>query len=158
MKAYISPLASKSVIVLRPESPSGKCAKLHAVAASNNRDHMPWSLYYCLFAPRIYRCCSSRASRWWGIAHSTQRQPRVCNNCNPLRTVASGTLWLKVALGALLARTVQFSGAFSIAALGAFLFGFSLHFTSAERHHSFCKQPVTNISFAAIWKIIMASY
>jgi len=23
------------------KSPSGKCAKLHTVAASNNRDHMP---------------------------------------------------------------------------------------------------------------------
>ena len=29
------------------------CAKLHTVAASNNRVHMPWSLYYCLFAPHI---------------------------------------------------------------------------------------------------------
>jgi len=29
------------------------CAKLHTVAASNNRDHMPWSLYYCLFALHI---------------------------------------------------------------------------------------------------------
>jgi len=26
--------------------------KLHTVAASNNRDHIPWSLYnYCLFTP-----------------------------------------------------------------------------------------------------------
>jgi len=27
--------------------------KLRTVAASNNRVHMPWSLYYCLFAPHI---------------------------------------------------------------------------------------------------------
>ena len=33
--------------VLRSQSPSGKCAKLHTVAASNNRDHMPWSLLAC---------------------------------------------------------------------------------------------------------------
>jgi len=30
------------------------CAKLRTVAASNNRDHAPEFLYYCLFAPRIY--------------------------------------------------------------------------------------------------------
>ena len=30
------------------------CAKLHTVEASNNRDHMPRSLCYCLFSPRIY--------------------------------------------------------------------------------------------------------
>jgi len=29
------------------------CLKLRTVAASNNRDHTPRSLYYCLFAPRI---------------------------------------------------------------------------------------------------------
>ena len=40
-------------ILLRSEIPSGKCAKLRTVAASNNRVHMPWSLYHCLFAPHI---------------------------------------------------------------------------------------------------------
>jgi len=35
------------------ESPSGICTKLRSVAASNNRDHAPRSLYYCLFAPHI---------------------------------------------------------------------------------------------------------
>jgi len=34
-------------------SPSGKCAKLHTVATSNSRDHMQWSLYYCLFVRHI---------------------------------------------------------------------------------------------------------
>jgi len=43
-----------STILLRSESPSAKCAKLHTLAASNNRDQMQWSLYYCLFAPHIY--------------------------------------------------------------------------------------------------------
>jgi len=38
---------------LRSEIPSGMCAKLRTVVASNNRVHMPWSLYYCLFAPHI---------------------------------------------------------------------------------------------------------
>ena len=51
----------------------------HTVAASSNRDHMPWSLYYCLFAPDIYGCYSSRTSRSWWIAHSTQRQGRGCS-------------------------------------------------------------------------------
>ena len=42
-----------STILLRSEIPSGICAKPRTVAASNNRVHMPWSLYYCLFAPHI---------------------------------------------------------------------------------------------------------
>jgi len=41
------------LVLLRSEIPSGICAKLRTVAASNNRVHMPWSLYYCLFAPHI---------------------------------------------------------------------------------------------------------
>jgi len=36
------------------EIPSGLCAKLRTVAASNNRDHVLQSLYYCSFAPRVY--------------------------------------------------------------------------------------------------------
>jgi len=32
---------SNSIAVLRSESPSGKCAKLHAVASSNNIGYMP---------------------------------------------------------------------------------------------------------------------
>ena len=39
--------------LLRSEIPSGVCAKLRTVAATNNRVHMPWSLYYCFFAPLI---------------------------------------------------------------------------------------------------------
>jgi len=42
------------VIVLRSEIPSGICAKLRTVAASNNRDHPTRSLYYCLFGPHTY--------------------------------------------------------------------------------------------------------
>jgi len=45
-----------STILMRSESPSGMCARLHTVAASNNRDHAPQSLCYCLFASPIYRC------------------------------------------------------------------------------------------------------
>ena len=52
-------LALQYWLLLQSESASGKCAKLHTVAASNNRAsrnrvHMPWSLFYCLFAPHIY--------------------------------------------------------------------------------------------------------
>jgi len=32
----------------------GKCAKLRTMAASNNRDHTPRSLYYCSFTPHVY--------------------------------------------------------------------------------------------------------
>ena len=42
-----------STILLRSEIPSSICAKVRTVAANNNRVHMPWSLYYCLFAPHI---------------------------------------------------------------------------------------------------------
>ena len=46
------------------------CAESFTLAASNNRVHMPWSLYYCLFAPHIYGC-SLRTSRSWWITQST---------------------------------------------------------------------------------------
>ena len=54
-----------STILLRSESLSGICAKLHTVPASNNRDHAPQSLYYCLFVAHTYGCCSSRTSHSW---------------------------------------------------------------------------------------------
>jgi len=42
------------LLLLRSESPSGKCAKRRTVVASNNKDHPTRSLYYCLFVPHIY--------------------------------------------------------------------------------------------------------
>jgi len=39
--------------LLRSEIPSGMCAELRTVAASNNRDRPTRSLYYCLFVPHI---------------------------------------------------------------------------------------------------------
>jgi len=48
--------------LVRLESPSGKCAMLHTVAASYNRYHLTWSLYYCFFVPHIYVCYSLRTS------------------------------------------------------------------------------------------------
>jgi len=42
----------RKLVLLRSEIPSGMCAKLRTVAASNNRDHPTRSLYYCLFAPQ----------------------------------------------------------------------------------------------------------
>jgi len=67
--------------VLRSEIPSGMSANLRTVAASNNRVHMPWSLYYCLFAPHtVYEwCSSSRTSRSWWITQSTQHHRRQYN-------------------------------------------------------------------------------
>jgi len=52
-----------STFLLRSESPNGMCAKLRTVAASNNWVHTPRSLYYCLFGPHIYGCCSWRTFR-----------------------------------------------------------------------------------------------
>jgi len=43
-----------STILLRSEILSGMCTKLCTVAASNNRDHLTRSLYYCLFGPHTY--------------------------------------------------------------------------------------------------------
>jgi len=69
----------KSLELLRSESPSGKCAKVHTVAASSNeitrRDH---SIIAC--SRRVYMCCSSRTFRSWCNTHSTDRQRRGCNN------------------------------------------------------------------------------
>jgi len=50
-KYCCSPEKTNIFPLLRSEIPSGICAKLRTVAATNNRVHMPWSLYYCLFAP-----------------------------------------------------------------------------------------------------------
>jgi len=69
----------KPLVMLRSEIPSGICAKLCTVAASNNRDHPMRSLYYCLFAPHVY-FCSSRTSRSWWITQSTQHGVVRCNN------------------------------------------------------------------------------
>jgi len=68
-----------STILLRSESPSSECAKLHTSVAGNNRDYRPQSLFYCVFAPHIYGCYSLSSRSWW-IAHSTQCQLRGCNN------------------------------------------------------------------------------
>jgi len=51
--------------------PERQCAKLHTVAASNNRNHTPWSLYYCLVRATNIWGYVSRTSRSWRIAHST---------------------------------------------------------------------------------------
>jgi len=50
----LSLIADTGLMLLRSEIPSGICAKLRTVAASNNRDHPTRSLYYCLFAPLTY--------------------------------------------------------------------------------------------------------
>jgi len=49
VKYYIS-----LCVLLRSESPSNKCAKLHTMPASNKRDQLTRSLYYCLFVPHIW--------------------------------------------------------------------------------------------------------
>jgi len=75
-----------STILLRSESPRGMRAKLRTVAASNNRDHLTRSLYYCLFAPHIF-----------GIvlcAHSVRGEPRI--QCNARGKVATTPLFATV--------------------------------------------------------------
>ena len=58
------------------EGPISKCAKLHIVAPSNHNVPTSCSFCFCLFAPHIYGCCSSRTYCSWWDAHSTQRKRR----------------------------------------------------------------------------------
>jgi len=64
------PHPGQSTTLFWLERPSSKCAKLPTVAPNNNRDPTSFSSYLCLLVP--HRCCSSRASRSWWIAHSPQ--------------------------------------------------------------------------------------
>ena len=66
--------SSLTRVLLRSESPSGMCAKLHIVAASNNRVHSTRSLYYCMFAPQIYGVVLR--------AHSVRGELRIQRNTN----------------------------------------------------------------------------
>jgi len=66
--------------LLRSEIPSGMCAKLRTMAASNHRDHARNLSYYCLLALHIWWCYSSLTSRSWWITQSTQHHRRGCNN------------------------------------------------------------------------------
>jgi len=74
------------------------CAKLHTVAASNNRDHASQSLLLLLVRATHIYCCSSYTSRSWWITQSTQRHWRGCNT-----TMAQDSYiqWLGEALGLL---------------------------------------------------------
>ena len=83
--------------VLRSEIPSGMCAKLRTVAASNSRDHPTRSLYYCLLAPHIY-FFSSRTSRSWWITQSTQHHRRGCNTTSRLQFFFCDLLSIEIPL------------------------------------------------------------
>jgi len=113
--------------MLRLESPSGKCAKLNTVTASNNRDHLLRSLLLSLLGSTINCSSTSQAllevihqdhsiitclhhiiwvlflctSRSWWIAHSPKRLPSGCNNRPPFPNELhrSQVLFVKVALG-----------------------------------------------------------
>ena len=53
LMSTILPHPSWGFVLLRSEIPSGMCAKLRTVAASNNRDHARNLSYYCLLALHI---------------------------------------------------------------------------------------------------------
>jgi len=46
------------LVLLQFEGLSSKLTKLPAVPASNNRDHIPCSPYYCFFVSQTYECHS----------------------------------------------------------------------------------------------------
>jgi len=85
------------MILLQSESLGGKCAKLHTVAASNNRDHMPWwrcsiIAYLChIYVGVVLH--TSRSWYWW-ITHATQHQLRGCSiNIHPFITLVHKILY-----------------------------------------------------------------
>ena len=45
--------------------------------ASNNRDHTSCSFCFCLLAPHLSGCCSSRTFCLWWITHSIQIQSKI---------------------------------------------------------------------------------
>jgi len=68
--------------MLRSEIPSGMCAKLHTMAANNNRDHPTRSLYYCLFAPHTY-IFVLRAHPVRGESHNQRNTTREVATTSP---------------------------------------------------------------------------
>jgi len=58
---------------------------------SSSRASTSRSLYYCLFVPHIYGCCSLRTFHSWWTVHSAQRQRRGCHV-----TISTSCVWLKV--------------------------------------------------------------
>ena len=77
---YIGRYDDVDNVLLRSEIPSGMCAKLRTVAASNNRDHAHNLSSYCLLVLHIKWCYSSRTSHSCWITQSTQHHRRGCNS------------------------------------------------------------------------------
>ena len=73
------PHPGHSTILLRSEIPSGMCAKLRTVAASNNRDHASQSLLLLLARATHIYFFSLRTSRSLWITQSKQHHRRGCN-------------------------------------------------------------------------------
>ena len=73
-------LWQQATIAITPRDHSSHTLLLRYIVyiVSITRDYTPRSLYYCLFAPHIHGCCSSRTSRSWWITHSTQQKRRGC--------------------------------------------------------------------------------
>jgi len=68
-------------ILLRSESPSSKCAKLHNVQQTTTKTtHRDHSVTACSRLIYIYMCCSLRTFRSWWTVHSAQHQQGGCNN------------------------------------------------------------------------------
>ena len=81
-----------SSILMRSEIPSGMCAKLRTMAASNIRDHASQSLLFLPACSTHTYFCSSRTSRSWWITQSTQHHRRGCNR-NKTNTLGRLHFW-----------------------------------------------------------------
>jgi len=69
-------------LVLRSEILSGICAKLRTVAASNNRDHMPLSLYIACLR-HIYKVVILHAHPIRGESHNQHNATREVVTTSP---------------------------------------------------------------------------
>jgi len=78
---------SHGTILLWSGSSSSKCANLHTVAASNNRDHSTRSLHYCMVTPHIYMGVIIHAHPvrgrvdWFKSSNKNQKYHVVLKHC-----------------------------------------------------------------------------
>ena len=106
-----------------------------------SRDSTLQSLYYCLFAPRICGCCSSRTSRSWWITRSTQRQRSGCNTTqwNIQAVCINYTVFRRK-----MTENFQFNWLpRAISSLWSFVHGFFIH--EIISLHAFCTREIKSI-------------
>ena len=88
--AMIIHLRNRIVAIWKPERQVRNFTKLQILVTSNNEDHAPWSLYYCLFGPHaVYKKVILRA-------HPVRGESHIQRNVN--RKVATPSRGIKTKL------------------------------------------------------------